>query len=198
MSSITQEQNNIYRAAIYSLLFNLALLFLATLIHSGAKQFTHSSAIQIKYLPGLARQKKTVSVQKKKSAIVEKQIKKVIKTDSKTTQTSDAPEEVTNNEKSLPDIVPLSEVTKFPQFLNRREPFYPEAERSAGREAKVIAEIVVDTRGRVIDVAIIKSAGTEFDNAVLESIKKSSFVPGYKEGRPVVVRLQIPFSFKLR
>lgn len=197
MNSLALEQKNIYSAAFYSLLFNLVLLVIATLMHSGAKQVTHSSAIQIKYLPGLTKQKKTFDIPKKKSAVVEKQIKQK-PTDAKVSKPRDSSNEHSSKEESLPDIVPLSEVTRFPQFLNRIEPFYPEGERSAGREAHVIAEVVVDTRGRVIDVVIIKSAGSEFDQAVLDSIKKSSFVPGYLEGKPVVVRLQIPFRFKLR
>jgi TonB family protein len=198
MTSLTSEQKNLYTAAFYSVLFNLALLAFATLMHSGAKQVIHSSAIQIKYLPGLTKQVKKKSVIRKKiNKIIEKKIpsKEPEKVNAKPDSTSD--ENVVENE-TLPDIVPLAEVTRMPQFLNRIEPYYPEDERNAGKEALVITEIVVDTRGRILEVSIIKSGGAEFDQAVLNSINKSSFVPGYVDGSPVVVRLQIPFRFNLR
>jgi len=196
MSSLAQEQKNIYSAALYSIILNITLLAVATLMHSGTKHLSHSSAIQIKYLPGLSRSAKTKNSLKRDKTVV-KTPKKVISEES-ISRTSAEPSESENKADALPDIVPLSEVTRFPQFLNRIEPSYPETERSAGREAQVIAEVVIDTRGRIIEVEIIKSAGPEFDRAVLESINKSSFVPGYLEGKPVVVRLQIPFKFRLR
>jgi len=198
MTSLSSDQKNIYTAAIYSVLFNILLLILATVMQYGTKQVTYSTAIQIKYLPGLTRQIKTKTANRKNtSKIIEKKLpgKKTEKTNSQ--PESNAEETVDENE-TLPDVVPLSEVTRMPQFLNRIVPYYPEDERNAGKEALVIAEIVVDTRGRILDVSIIKSGGAEFDQAVLSSINKSSFVPGYVDGKPVVVRLQIPFRFNLR
>ncbi len=198
MTSLTPEQKNIYTAAFYSVLFNILLLVFATVMQYGTKRVTYSSAIQIKYLPGLTKQVKKESIIRKKiNKIIEKNIpvKEAEQANSQPESKSD--ETVIENE-SLPDIVPLSEVTRMPQFLNRIVPSYPEDERNAGKEALVIAEIVVDTRGRILDVSIIKSGGTEFDLAVRNSIKKSSFVPGYVDGKPVVVRLQIPFRFNLR
>lgn len=198
MTSLAPEQKNLYTAAFYSVLLNLALLVFATLLHSGANQVTHSSAIQIKYLPGLTKQVKQKSlVRKKRKKIVEKQTLNK-KPEKVSTKSDSKPEETVSENETLPDIVPMAEVTRMPQFLDRIVPYYPEDERNAGKEALVIVEIVVDTRGRILDASIIKSAGAEFDQAVLNSINKSSFVPGYVGGKPVVVRLQIPFRFNLR
>ncbi len=89
-------------------------------------------------------------------------------------------------------------VGKQPYFKIQVKPVYPAQERSAGIEAKVIAEVYINEYGGVDDVKIIKSAGRIFDEAVLKAVKDSSFSPGYLEGSPVAVKVQIPYVFRLR
>ncbi len=96
------------------------------------------------------------------------------------------------------DIQPLHRLSQAPRFLQRIDPVYPEAERASGRQANVVVEVVVDTRGHVLEATIVKSGGPHFDLAALKAVGQSLFVPGYIDNQSVVVRFQIPFRFQLR
>jgi len=96
------------------------------------------------------------------------------------------------------DYLAAHRASKPPFFKTQAAPVYPYSERTAGVEARVIAEVYLNEYGGVDDVKIVKSAGSAFDEAVLKAVKDSTFSPGYLEGRPVAVKVQIPFAFKLR
>jgi len=61
-----------------------------------------------------------------------------------------------------------------------------------------LAEITLDANGKLLEIKILKSAGSYFDNAVIEAIKQSTFTPGYIEKQAVAVRVLVPFRFKLK
>lgn len=93
---------------------------------------------------------------------------------------------------------PISKLTKPPAFLQKIEPIYPAAEQRSGTQAYVLAEIMLDVSGKLQNINIVKSAGTYFDQAVIDAIKQSSFSPGYIEQNPVPVKVLVPFRFKLK
>jgi protein TonB len=107
-----------------------------------------------------------------------------------------APEPVTEPE-PLPKPQPLYKLTRLPELIAQRKPAYPESERAGGREDEVLAEVFIDATGRVLDVAIIKSAGRAFDQAVTTALRESRFTPGYIGDEAVAVQFQIPFRFQL-
>lgn len=96
------------------------------------------------------------------------------------------------------NVQPLSTLTRPPAFLRKIEPVYPGAERRAGSQAQVIAEVTIDQHGTVVGVKIVKSAGMHFDNAVTEALNKSMFTPGYIDNESVAVRVLVPFRFNLK
>ena len=104
----------------------------------------------------------------------------------------------TANTSTQQDIQPLSKLTRPPSFLRKIDPVYPASELRSGSQAYVLAEVTLDAEGKLLDVKILKSAGMQFDNAVSEAIRSSVFQPGYIESKPVAVRVQIPFRFKLK
>ena len=55
-----------------------------------------------------------------------------------------------------------------------------------------------DATGKVTEVNILKSGGKAFDSAVIETLKKSEFTPGYIGNNAVPVRISIPFRFNLK
>lgn len=89
-------------------------------------------------------------------------------------------------------------VSRVPSFKVQKKPVYPQSERTAGREARVVVEVFISEYGAVDRVTVIKSGGPLFDHAVVTAAKDSSFEPGYLDGKPVPVRVQIPYVFKLR
>lgn len=88
-------------------------------------------------------------------------------------------------------------LTRLPSFRSKAEPVYPDAERMAGSEARIIAEIYLNERGGVDNVIIKKSGGRYFDKAVIDAARQSSFHPGYMGEKAVPAVIQIPYSFKL-
>lgn len=95
-------------------------------------------------------------------------------------------------------IQPISKLTRLPSFLQKIEPVYPRTEQRAGSQANVLAEVTIDEKGIVQGVKIIKSAGVTFDNAVIEALTKSIFVPGYIGKEAVAVSVLVPIRFNLR
>lgn len=93
---------------------------------------------------------------------------------------------------------PFHKLSKYPDFKVQVKPVYPPIERSAEVESRVIVEIYISKYGSVDDVKFIKSGGKHFDQAVLKAIMDSSFNPGEMDGRPVPVRVTIPYVFKFR
>lgn len=95
------------------------------------------------------------------------------------------------------EFQPVYKVGKPPVYKTKILPSYPESERAQGTETRVVAEVFITERGEVHEVRIAKSGGVAFDRAVIRSLKESVFAPGYIDDRPVAVRVQIPFLFKL-
>jgi TonB family protein len=102
-----------------------------------------------------------------------------------------------NNLPPTQKIESISNLTRIPSPLNKIEAAYPASERRAGKQSYVLAEIIINTRGEVQEVNILKSGGSVFDTAVINSLKKTVFTPGYIGEKVVPVRISIPFRFKL-
>jgi len=94
--------------------------------------------------------------------------------------------------------LPFHRLSRIPSFKVQTQPVYPPSERTAGAEARVIVEVYINENGTVDNVMLIKSGGRLFDQAVIKAARDSSFEPGYRDDKPVPVRVQIPYSFKLR
>lgn len=95
------------------------------------------------------------------------------------------------------EIQPLFRLTRMPSFLQKIEAVYPASERRAGIQANVLAEVTINAQGSVLNVRILKSGGTTFDEAVKQALQKSTFSPGMIDNKPVGTRFQVPFRFNL-
>lgn len=122
----------------------------------------------------------------------------VAATPEQTSTTNQEASSATETKPSALVVQPLGKLSRPPAFLRKIDPVYPASEQRAGTQAYVLAEITIDAQGSVLDIKIIKSAGSAFDNAVTEALKKSIFVPGYMGKEAVAVRVLVPFRFNLR
>ena len=78
-------------------------------------------------------------------------------------------------------------------------PIYPERARILNLEGKATAKIVIDDKGNVQDVKIIKSSGHKIlDLEMIETIKKGSFSAALLNGKPVVSEKILTFSYELQ
>ncbi|MBK8871998.1 MAG: TonB family protein [Elusimicrobia bacterium] len=94
-------------------------------------------------------------------------------------------------------------LTEIPRLLNRDElvnnvlRFYPKAERLAGREGRVVAQVHLNRDGAVSGVDIESSAGLLFDEAAKNVLSLARFSPARAGDRPVAVKFSYPIDFHL-
>lgn len=76
---------------------------------------------------------------------------------------------------------------------------YPQIAKEYGIEGRVFVTFVIDKKGKVKDVEIIKGVDPNLDKEakrVIESLPK--FTPGKQRGKAVRVQFTVPISFKLQ
>lgn len=81
-------------------------------------------------------------------------------------------------------------------------PYYPPEERRAGREATLVAKLMVETDGSATLQAIDYTDGIGgrrkgFDAAVHDWVKSLHYLPEQLDGKPVRTQLEIPVDFVL-
>ncbi len=84
-----------------------------------------------------------------------------------------------------------------PRFLRKVLPRYPQLAREMGKEGTVILRLTLDERGRLLEVVVVRSAGSDFDEQALRAVKESTFSPAKRDGRPVMCRANLPVKFVL-
>lgn len=84
-----------------------------------------------------------------------------------------------------------------PRRVSGSEPEYPLRALDRGLEGAVIALVTIDSNGKVQDVAIRQSAGWEFDESVITSLRQSSYQPLFRLGKPAACKFQQVFAFEL-
>jgi TonB family protein len=84
------------------------------------------------------------------------------------------------------------------RYRDTPRPDYPESARRQGREGRVLLRVLVDDQGRVKQVEIHSSAGSEaLDRAATEAIERWRFHPARNGDQPVESWLRIPIEFRL-
>jgi protein TonB len=96
-----------------------------------------------------------------------------------------------------PKPVPSYTLTRSPSFKLKVEPVYPEDERDKGVEGTVQLEVLIDAKGSVRKVRVLKTPSRALAQAAVVALSKSRFVPGYVDLTPVAVKLKIPYRFVL-
>jgi len=94
-------------------------------------------------------------------------------------------------------FLPYYAVEKLPVFQSKIMPVYPESARKLERTSEVILEVYIDAEGRVRKIRVVRSGGEAFDQAAIRALEVSSFAPARINGRPVPVKVLIPYKFSL-
>ena len=95
--------------------------------------------------------------------------------------------------KDDPDFVPYD---KEPQIIKKVEPAYPELAKRAGLEGSVIVKMLVDTKGKVAQVVVLKSDAEVFNEPAIQAAKQFVFTPATVKNKPVAVWISYPFRFR--
>ncbi len=86
-----------------------------------------------------------------------------------------------------------------PEVLSLPEPEYPILSRKRGEEGRVIIEIEISAKGKVLRAEIVKSSSyPRLDRAALEAVKIAVFNPASEFGIPVESELKVAYRFELR
>ena len=88
-----------------------------------------------------------------------------------------------------------------PALLSQPDPaemrsLYPEAARRGALEGDVKLELLVSETGEVVEVKVVRSAGSGFDEVAERLVRRFRFRPAVRAGRPVPAR--IPWTYKFR
>ena len=74
---------------------------------------------------------------------------------------------------------------------------YPESAKKEGIMGKVFVKAVIDEDGKVSGVEVVKSVNPELDEAAVNAVKLTKFIPGVMDGKNVKAEVTIPINFKL-
>lgn len=86
---------------------------------------------------------------------------------------------------------------KEPVEIQRVQPTYPEEARKNRIQGRVIVEAVINENGTVTKVRAVESPDPMLTEAALEAVKKWTYKPATKKGKPVKVFLTVTVAFKL-
>ncbi|MCX8028337.1 MAG: energy transducer TonB [Thermodesulfovibrionales bacterium] len=85
-----------------------------------------------------------------------------------------------------------------PTFIHREMPVYPLIARRIGKEGRVLLRLTIDEKGKLLNVEVLEDAGYGFSEAAVEAVKKSTFSPAMRDGKPVLSKALLPIRFSLR
>ena len=75
---------------------------------------------------------------------------------------------------------------------------YPAEAKQKGIEGKVLVQFIIDEKGNVVDLKVLKGIGYGCDEEAVRVCRMMRrWIPGKQNGKPVPVRMVIPFHFKL-
>lgn|GEM_PF-4796472 len=84
-----------------------------------------------------------------------------------------------------------------PRFIHKETAVYPVIARKLEKEGKVVLRVTIDELGHQQHIEIVEHSGFGFDNAAVAALKKSTFSPAEKNGKPAKRRVLIPYRFEL-
>ena len=84
-----------------------------------------------------------------------------------------------------------------PQIVHSEKPEYPFAARRLGKEGRVVLEIFLDDRGRLIKVDVKEATDQMFVQSAVDAVKRWKFLPAKRKGVAVASRSVLPIRFGL-
>ena len=84
-----------------------------------------------------------------------------------------------------------------PQFIQRSVPKYPRMAQRLGVEGSVLLRLAIDASGKLTGVEVVNGAGNGFDEEAVQAVKRSTFAPAVRNGRPVRCLALLKIRFQL-
>lgn len=108
-------------------------------------------------------------------------------------EVADPPDENDENDEDRPPVPRLIP----PRLLRSEPPEYPPHRMSAGLHPTVVVQVTLDAGGTVVDAHVEHSAGPDFDRSAVEAVRRWTFAPAERNGRPVPSRIRVAVHFEL-
>jgi TonB family protein len=83
-----------------------------------------------------------------------------------------------------------------PRALNTPDPEYSEEARKAKYQGTVVLWLIVDQNGHPQQVKVARSLGMGLDEKAIEAVRKWTFEPAQKDGKPVAVQINVEVNFR--
>ncbi len=98
----------------------------------------------------------------------------------------------------LEDIIarPASEWVA-PKYKIKMDPEYPQSAKEAEKEGTVVLQFTIDENGTPKDIVALTNFGFGLEAAAIEALKKSTFHPAMKDGKPTSNQVKIPYEFAI-
>ena len=96
---------------------------------------------------------------------------------------------------TIPDLSPTD--FKPPRYKNLVNPKYPKDAKRAEKEGKVALQAIIDVNGIPQNIKALTNLGFGLEEAAIEALKKTTFHPATKAGKPINITVRIPYEFKL-
>ena len=85
-----------------------------------------------------------------------------------------------------------------PAFAYYEEPEYPVRARRLGKEGKVVLELTIDEKGKVMKVDVVEATDQMFVATSVSAAKRWRFRPYKKDSVPVACRVQLGLPFRIQ
>jgi len=84
------------------------------------------------------------------------------------------------------------------EVLSLPEPVYPVLSRKRGEEGRVVIELEISAKGKVLKAEVANSSSyPRLDRAALAAVKAAAFSPATEYGRPVESERKVAYRFRL-
>jgi len=100
-------------------------------------------------------------------------------------------------ENDVEDVYVLWDVSVKPVLLYQQKPTYPDIARRVGLEGTVVVTVLISKKGDVLSASLVTPESMLSDAAIAVAMK-CTFKPARQFDRPVKVKMNIPFVFRLR
>ena len=84
-----------------------------------------------------------------------------------------------------------------PKYKTKMDPEYPQSAKEAKKEGTVVLQFTVDENGTPKDIVALTNFGFGLEAAAIEALKKSTFHPATKDGKPISNQVKIPYEFAI-
>ncbi len=95
-------------------------------------------------------------------------------------------------------VLPIAGNVRAPVRLYAPDPVYPEEARQAHVQGVVILQTIIDTRGGVTDIRVLKGLPSGLTEAAVAAVSQWRFDPATLDGKPVAVYYLVTITFSVQ